>query len=68
MDIIAPNISARLKDIGYGVKGMDSWESAHLLSGVVMAEYTAGTSRLRDTLVQVFKQVAAGLGHGDPAS
>jgi hypothetical protein len=68
IDLITPNISTSLEDIGYGVKGMDSWESAHLLSGVAMAEFTSGTARLQDTLLEVFKQVATGLGHGDPTS
>jgi hypothetical protein len=68
MDLITPNISARLGDIGYGVKGMDSWQSAHLLSSVAMAEYTTGTLRLQDTLPETFEQIAAGLGHGDPTS
>jgi hypothetical protein len=68
IDLISPNISGRPTDIGYGILGMDSWKSAHVLSGVAMAEYTTGAARLQDTLPGVFQQVAAGLGHGDPTS
>jgi hypothetical protein len=68
IDLITPNISGRLEDIGYGVRGINSWESAHLLSSVAMAEYTTGTVRLQDTLPEIFEKIAAGLGHGDPTS
>jgi hypothetical protein len=63
MDIIALNIST--KD-GYGVAGMNSWESAYLLSGVAMAEYTTGARHLQVSLQSTLEQVAGGIGHGDP--
>jgi hypothetical protein len=63
MDLIAQNLSV---SEGYGVKSLHCRDSAHVLCGVAMAEYTGGTVHLQDRLPDIFEQVAAGLGHGDP--
>jgi hypothetical protein len=59
--VMAHNISTTL---GYGTTGFDSWESAHILGGVAMADYAAGTRMWEQGLTQVFPPVMAGLGHG----
>jgi hypothetical protein len=59
--VMAHNISTTL---GYGTAGFDSWESTHILGGVAMADYAAGTRMWEQGLTQVFPAVMAGLGHG----
>jgi hypothetical protein len=62
IDLLVQNVSVSK---GYGITGMDCWESAHVIGGMVMAEYTAGTNRLEDDMTKLLGTVAAGLGHGD---
>jgi hypothetical protein len=62
IDLLVQNISV---SNGYGITGMNCWESAHVIGGMVMAEYTARTKRIEDEMTNLLETVAAGLGHGD---